>query len=89
LKKPLGEILQFAQKASQKVETFKDFQGGDLDAQWCTLGGLYLQYLYEYNEADGMIQLENFSRFFSYGISLKVADLGCIRLYSIGQLGHG
>jgi hypothetical protein len=33
---------------------------------WCTLGGQYLQYLHAYDPNDGQIQLENFSKFFSY-----------------------
>lgn len=44
----------------------KDFYGGELDSQWCTLGGLYLQYLHSYNELNGIVQLDNFSKFFSY-----------------------
>ena len=54
------------ERASQRIGNFKDFNGGELDAQWCVLGGLYLQYLYSYTPNDGTVQLENFSKFFTY-----------------------
>jgi hypothetical protein len=49
-----------------KIGPYKDFHGGDLDPQWCTLGEIYLQYIRSYDSANGMIQLDNFSKFFSY-----------------------
>jgi len=58
-------LSDIADKAAQKIENFKDFQGGDLDTQWCILGGHYLQYLHAYNPLDGNLQLENLTKFFT------------------------
>lgn len=58
-------LTEYAEKASEKLSNFKDFQGQPLDTQWCVPGGLYLQYLHSYNPEDGTIQLDNFSKFFT------------------------
>ena len=85
----MEDLAAYAEHVGNKIGPYKDVQGGDLDPQWCTLGGLYLQYLHSYDPTNGMTQLENFSKFFSYSLVLTCVDVDYLRCYSYVLQDHG
>jgi hypothetical protein len=65
LQGPAHAITDLAERAAQRLPAIKDFQGGDLDSQWCSLGAFFLQYLCTYDPlSDGTARLEEVAKFF-------------------------
>ena len=52
--------------AATKISLIKDMENQPLDAQWAGVGEAYLLYKRGYDPTNGLVQLENLSKFFTY-----------------------
>jgi len=63
---PVEHISSLTETAASKISLVKDIENQPLDGQWAGVGEAYLLYKRSYDPTNGLIQLENLSKFFTY-----------------------
>ena len=63
---PVEHISSLTETAASKISLVKDIENQPLDTQWAGVGEAYLLYKRNYDPTNGLIQLENLSKFFTY-----------------------